>query len=145
MIAASGRSELEITASADGERQAAMWLERECEARGVPPDQAYRIDTCLSETLANVFVHGGTTEPVRIFLECHLDGRQPRVVLSISDRGREFNPLAETIKPRPMSLDEAEPGGLGLVMIRKFSDEQHYAYSDAQNHLTLVFRWKSPE
>lgn len=136
--------ELEIAASAEGAREAALWLARECGRLQVPPDQVYRIDTCMSEALANVIAHGGErgrTAPVRLVLSAGFGGGQAEAVLSISDHGVAFDPMAAAIKPRPASLDDAMPGGLGLTMIRKFSDAQHYTYADAQNHLTLSFRW----
>jgi len=143
-VSPSGRRELDIAASGEGAREAALWLARECEALQIPDDQIYRIDTCMSEALANVISHGGEgglKAPVRLVLSAGFDGEEAEAVLSISDHGVAFDPIAAAIKPRAHSLDDAVPGGLGLTMIRKFSDAQHYVHADAQNHLTLSFRW----
>ena len=145
-VSPAGRCELEIVASAEGAREAVLWLAHECGRLQVPPDQVYRIDTCMSEALANVIAHGGEsgrTVPVRLALSAGFDSGQAEAVLSISDHGAAFDPMAAAIKPRPASLDDAVPGGLGLAMIREFSDAQRYAYADAQNHLTLSFRWST--
>jgi anti-sigma regulatory factor (Ser/Thr protein kinase) len=138
------RRRLDVAASATGAREAAEWLARECDKLRVPPDQVYRVDTCMSEALANVIAHGGEkglAAPVGLVLSVGFENGQAEAVLSISDHGVAFDSVAAVSKPRPVSLDDAVPGGLGLTMIREFSDTQHYAYGDAQNHLTLSFRW----
>ena len=43
---------------------------------------------------------------------------------------------------RPKTLDEATPGGLGLVMLRRCSDWICYRYEEGRNHLTFGARWK---
>ena len=42
---------------------------------------------------------------------------------------------------RPLSLEEATPGGLGLLMMRKFSDDLTYERSGGRNHLSIIVRW----
>ena len=63
--------------------------------------------------------------------------------LSVADAGVAFDP--STYPPeqtaRPASLAEATPGGLGLLMIRSFSDDLSYRRSEGSNHLTITVSW----
>ena len=55
-------------------------------------------------------------------------------------RGVAFDPSTPP-EPRPASLAEAKPGGLGLLMIRNFSDDVSYRRSEGRNHLTITVSW----
>lgn len=131
-------------ANADGARQASEWLERNCSERGLPSDQLFRLDTCLTEAFANIIDHGGDGAlacPVELSLDTGTFAQSNRAILSISDTGRPFDPLTHATKPLAATLEEAMPGGLGLTMIRKFSDNLAYAYQDGRNHLTVIVEW----
>ena len=133
-----------VAADAAGAGAASAWLAQVCAGHGVPPDQVYRLDTCLTEALANVIAHGGEgalAAPVVLTLFLEEAGSECCAVLEIADGGRPFDPLAHRAAPRAATLDEATPGGLGLTMIRSASDRQDYAYRDGQNRLTLRFCW----
>jgi anti-sigma regulatory factor (Ser/Thr protein kinase) len=41
----------------------------------------------------------------------------------------------------PLTLDDAEPGGLGLLMIRNLSDSLSYWYDNGHNELSFGVRW----
>jgi anti-sigma regulatory factor (Ser/Thr protein kinase) len=135
---------LAVAADASGAGAASSWLAQACADRGVPAEQVYRLDTCLTEALANVISHGGEdalAAPVVVTLFLGEAGNEFRAVLEIADRGRPFDPLAQQAAPQAATLEEATPGGLGLSMIRSFSDSQDYAWRDGQNRLTLGFCW----
>jgi anti-sigma regulatory factor (Ser/Thr protein kinase) len=52
-----------------------------------------------------------------------------------------FDPSSFVAVPRPASLVDATPGGLGLLLIRNFSDELSYNHSQGRNHLTITVSW----
>ena len=106
-----------------------------------------RLVICLNEVLANVMAHGGQTAlsvPIRLRLEISLDQDASKAGVTVADAGTPFNPLSVAKKILPKTLDEATPGGLGLVMIHRFSDWLDYRYEDGHNHLTFGMRWTLP-
>src|SRR4030095_13866090 len=105
-------------------RRASGWLESAAIAQNVPLEQIVRLDHCLDEALANVIRHGG---PTALSAPVHLQfgvRRRPGACtaeLSLSDAGVAFDPSTFlAIPPRPASLVDATPGGLGLLLIRNF-------------------------
>ncbi len=137
-------AELSIPADSGEVRRASAWLEMACLERSVPPDEIGRLDLCLNEALANVISHGGAPAqlfPIRLHLDVHRNQISSEAIVTISDSGTPFNPLAVRPKPAPKSLAEAEPGGLGILMIRKLSDNQSYRYSNGSNQLIFSVRW----
>lgn len=127
-------------------RRASAWLEtagRECK---VPAEHILRLDLCLNEALANVIGYGGLdalSSPIRLSLSAQGGIDSGVATLTVTDAGVPFDPLAYQPKPMPMSLDEVEPGGLGILMMRDAADVVAYRYSEGCNQLTFEVRWPS--
>jgi len=136
-----------INADAEGARSASAWLEAAAIEKGVPREQISRLDQCLSEALANIIAHGGPAaraSPVRLRLEARREPGSCQAAVAVSDSGVAFDPLAYERKPGPQTLADTEPGGLGLVMMRGFSDNMRYRYSEGRNQLTFWVFWSGP-
>ena len=107
-----------------------------------------RLDHCLDEALANVIRHGGPNalaSPVHLQFRVRRGAGACTAELSVSDAGLAFDPSAHTIAaPHPASLVDATPGGLGLLLIRNFSDDLSYRHTDGRNHLTITVSWVEP-
>lgn len=100
----------------------------------------------LNEVLENIILHGGAnalSSPVELELDVVADANGGKAGVTVSDAGIAFNPLSVAEKLLPKTLDEAAPGGLGLVMIRRFSDRLEYRHDAGRNHLTFGIRWKA--
>jgi anti-sigma regulatory factor (Ser/Thr protein kinase) len=139
---------LTIRADMRDARRASGWLECAALAENVPLEQVVRLDHCLDEALANVIRHGGPTalsSPVHLQLSVRRGGGACTAELSISDGGAAFDPSAQNaVAPYPSSLADAIPGGLGLLMIRNFSDDLSYRHSEGRNQLTITVGWEEP-
>jgi len=132
---------LSIQATASEVRRASEWLAQRGSEHGVPQEQIGRLDLCLNEALANVIAHaysGSEQKPIALMLEV-CDSAQAAV--TVTDEGPAFDVTSAPLPDRPQSLAEAEPGGLGLMMIRSFSDEVAYRRVDEKNELTFRVRW----
>ena len=124
--------------------QASTWLREAGSARGVPEEPLSRLDLCMTEALANIIEHGGAgipASPIHLRLDVRRGGSGGEATVTVSDAGVRYDPLAAPLAPRPRTLAEAEPGGLGLIMLRRFADTLAYAYSEGRNHLTIRVRW----
>ena len=128
--------------------RASIWLDEAGSARGIPAETLSRLDVCVTEAVANAIDHGGAGSggsPICLRLDVHRSGNGGEAVVTVSDAGSAFDPLAAQPKARPRLLAEAEPGGLGLTMLRRFADALDYSYSGGRNHLTIRVRWKQKE
>ncbi len=137
-------------------RRCSDWLHASCQRLDVPAASTGKLDLCLNEVLANLIDHGGarvSSCPVQLTLE-RADGDDSDdeggnagglATLTISDAGPPFDPLSFSHRPLPRSLQEAEPGGLGLLLVNRFMDECSYRREGDMNVLKLGIRWlKSP-
>jgi len=140
-------AELSIRADAAEARRASIWLEKTGVECGVPAEQLGRLDHCLDEALANVIAYGGASaRSSAIFLQFRVrrDPRGCEATVTVSDAGTAFDPLAVRLEPRPQTLAETEPGGLGLILMRNFADRLSYRHSEGRNHLTFTVHWRGP-
>jgi len=136
--------ELTIRADAAEVRPASEWLARACEARGVPERQTLRLDLCLNEALANVIAHGGDqarASPVVLRIDVSTEPAGQQACITLLDSGPAFDMTAAEPGALPMSLADADPGGLGLTMIRNLSDSLSYRRLDGRNELVFGVRW----
>jgi anti-sigma regulatory factor (Ser/Thr protein kinase) len=126
-------------------RLASEWLARDGLAHGVPEADLGRLDLCLNEALANVLAHGAGSaaeQSIRLLLRVH--SQQPAVgeaSVTVLDAGPAFDPTTAVLKAQASSLTDATPGGLGLLMMRKFSDALTYHRENERNVLTVTVRW----
>ena len=128
---------LAINADRSEVRAAADWLHEVTHQHEVPQNKAIALDQCLDEVLMNIVMHGGTSatnSPVNLSFEL----TQKEAAITVSDSGKPVDPVNAPPKPRPMSLDEAEPGGLGLSIIKGLSNHLNYEFKDGRNVLTFA-------
>jgi anti-sigma regulatory factor (Ser/Thr protein kinase) len=93
----------------------------------------------LTEAVTNVIQHnseGGEDQEIRVILEQAGD----EIRVEVRDGGRPFDPLKQPGVIFPRTLDEASQGGLGIHLIRSYSDECGYRHEGDENVLTLVIR-----
>ena len=61
--------------------------------------------------------------------------------LTLLYEGVAFDPSGHEPASRPSNLAEAQLGGLGLLMLRKFSDAIDYERSAGRNELRISVNW----
>jgi anti-sigma regulatory factor (Ser/Thr protein kinase) len=103
-----------------------------------PSEQAlFNIELILEESLMNVIWHAFSDQAEhRIDLLVQVDPQQ--IVLRFEDDGMAFDPLQASEPVLPTSLDDAVPGGLGLMLVRKFAKSVAYERSGDRNRLTIA-------
>ncbi|WP_426959805.1 ATP-binding protein [Muricoccus radiodurans] len=124
----------------DGLAEAQARIAAHLTALGASVPMLNRVALVVEEVVLNVGNHGHDTpgpHPVDIALAQDAEG----ITLLIEDRARLFNPVSAALPERPTRLEEAEPGGLGLMLVRQMADElRHDAREGGGNRLTVRLR-----
>ncbi len=113
-------------------------------AWAIPDDVLLRVDLCLNEVIANCVTHGGPEvirEALGIELSLASSHDQTVVTLSVADSGRPFDPTSAAPRARALSLADATPGGLGLVMMRENASRLAYRRTGVRNHIDILFQF----
>jgi serine/threonine-protein kinase RsbW len=91
----------------------------------------------LEEVVTNIIKYGyDDLEEHQI--EITLQLTDSRLRLLTVDDGHEFNPLDHPQPDLAKSLDDREPGGLGIFFLSKLFDNIQYRRENGRNSLTLV-------
>ncbi len=104
----------------------------------LPSRLIYRLELVLEESVMNRVWHAHP-EGGQHWFDFELQILPAAIQMRFIDDGRPFDPLSRPEPPRPQSLDEARPGGLGLLLTRKSVSSAVYERTADQNVLTLSF------
>jgi serine/threonine-protein kinase RsbW len=108
------------------------WVDGRVEALDLNEPQAYALRLCIDELAGNVLMHSGA-QALRVTVGA------PPLILLIEDDGPEFDPGRVADPALPASLDEARPGGLGLMLARRWSRGMDYARVEGWNRVSVAF------
>lgn len=77
-------------------------------------------------------------EPGEVELTCRIGPEE--INITIRDWGRPFNPLETRPPDLNLDLEDRPIGGLGIFLMKKFSDRLEYRREEGANVLTIVKR-----
>jgi anti-sigma regulatory factor (Ser/Thr protein kinase) len=113
------------------------WMNRFARERGLAREHAYGLDLAVAEALTNIMSYAYRDDAQHdIIVELRTQPDQIRV--QIEDDGVPFDPLNLPVQEQPRSLEEAQPTGRGIPLMRSFMSELHYLRRDDRNVLTMV-------
>lgn len=123
-----------VPATPDGLREAVLALEGFCAAEALPAQVAWRLRVALDEVLSNIVRHGNGA---RVEVRFRRDADVAEMV--VADDGAPFDPLAWPAPDLRSSLEERQPGGLGIALLRGLIEEIRYVREE-RNVLTMRTR-----
>ena len=97
-----------------------------------------RLELAVEEALVNVFNHAydeQTRADGAVF--CEVATQTDGLTVEIVDQGPPFDPLARPDPDTALEIDQRQPGGLGILLIKTLVDEARYRREDGRNVLTL--------
>ena len=106
--------------------------------QGFGQEKISRMELAAEEALVNVFHYAYPEQPGDVEMICRLQGK--RLAIEIIDSGIPFDAPA---MPVPEVIDgdhEREPGGLGILLMKKVMDEVRYRREKDRNILTLIIQ-----
>ena len=90
----------------------------------------------LDELLTNIVSHGFSGSGHDLIL-LEFDIVDEKLQIRITDGGTPFNPFDKPDPDLDLPLEQRQPGGLGIYLVKKYMDECSYEYRDEQNIVTL--------
>jgi len=104
---------------------------------GFSKKRILNIELVVEEALANICHHAYAGAIGDMEITCRTDSYR-RLVINIVDAGRPFNMLSVAEPDLTTDISRRQPGGLGVMLIRRMADDIHYLRRDDKNILTLV-------
>ena len=110
-------------------------------ALAIPAERHGLVALVVEEAFVNLCRHAyrGRTGGV---VAIRISGSAGELAVELRDSGPAFDPIAEAPRPRlDAAVDERRPGGLGVELMRRLTDELRYRREGEENVLTMIFRW----
>ena len=129
--------ELEIEARVENLEVVQNFIGERLEKADCPMKTQMQIDVAVEEIFVNIasYAYAPMTGIAKIRVEIAED--PTTAVISFSDRGTPYDPLAKRDPDIHATADERSIGGLGIFMTKKMMDEVKYEYRDGENVLIL--------
>ena len=125
---------LRFGATLAGLEQGAGALRSVLDTQQVTADPRFKVELAFEEVVANIVKHGHPTDDVEVAIRFDDD----EIVLTFEDDGVPFDPLARPDPILPSSIDEAEVGGLGLVLLKRMMTRIAYERTPRDRNLLTV-------
>lgn len=113
------------------------FVEEKLEPMDCPYKVVLQLGMVIDEVYSNIVRYGykNTQGPVTVTLE---ECQGPHgVILSFVDEGIPYNPVIKEDPDVTLSAEERQIGGLGIFMVKKFTDDMTYEYKNDKNVLKI--------
>ena len=120
-------------------------LDRYLRDGSLPETVRSRLLVVAEEILINI-VHYGCCDETSDTIEVKVDQENTAVHMEFIDSGKPFNPLKEVGRATAGQLvDNKEPGGFGIHLVRELTDYQEYTRKADRNHFRITKHISRPE
>jgi serine phosphatase RsbU (regulator of sigma subunit)/anti-sigma regulatory factor (Ser/Thr protein kinase) len=116
--------------------EAASWLDATAAEAGIPEPAAFAMQVCLEELFSNSVRHGSRIPGL---VEVEIEAAPDRARMIIEDEGPAFDITQAPALKASVSLEDVEPGGLGIVLIKGFANGLTYQRAGGRNRVTAEF------
>ena len=113
------------------------WVEERCREAGVPGELIFKFVLAIEEAATNIVSYAFTGMPAPHRLRVRLDIDGERCVAELTDNGHPFDPSAAPPPDLAGSIDERDPGGLGIHLLRQMADRVEYRREGGENRLRI--------
>jgi len=126
-------------------RAAAAWLRSL--PTGLSATRLADAELCLDELVTNIVRYAWTpaADPDSHSITVAVDRTPSELEIVVQDDGRPFDPTAAVLPPIARTLEEASPGGRGLLLVRSIASRLNYERRDGVNRLILAFPIEATE
>ena len=110
------------------------WTEATLQSLALAPRQAYALELCLEEVVANILLHGqlpGRAVQTRVSIKIN------PLRLIVEDDGPGFDPTLQPETEMAADLESAGIGGRGLALVRRFSVALGYRREAGWNRVEI--------
>ena len=124
-----------ITAHIDCLSDVMEFVEGEMHGANIDKTKQTNIQIAVEEIFVNIAGYAYLSGEGDVTVSISVDPE--KISLEFSDCGEHYNPLAKEDPDISLSVEDREPGGLGIFMIKQLMDEIKYEHRDGHNILTV--------
>jgi serine/threonine-protein kinase RsbW len=127
---------LELQATPEEVMRAVEALEAYGGETGIPAKVLFGLTLALEECASNIVNHALRRDPARTF-QVDFTHTGDEFTIELRDSGPSFDPTLAAAGDG-VADDDEPPGGWGIFLVRRYTDEIHYTRQAGENVLRLV-------
>lgn len=112
-------------------------VRRMAEVAGVTGAQIARLELAVEEALVNVVSHAYAGRTPAGTVQCRAAIQPEGLRVEIVDEGPPFDPLVQPDPDTTLALEQRQPGGLGILLIKSLASEVAYRREGDRNVLRI--------
>ena len=105
---------------------------------GCPAKSRMEIDLASEEIFVNIAQYSYVQGMGDVTIRIGISEDHSQVSITFIDSGIPYDPLTRDDPDVTLPVEERKIGGLGIFLIKKYSDDVRYKFADGRNHLTIV-------
>jgi anti-sigma regulatory factor (Ser/Thr protein kinase) len=107
-----------------------------CQQHSISEETVYEVNLIVDEVVSNIIRHGFNDDKEHT-IKFGLSLENDDLVMKVEDEGLHFNPLI--IPPPDISrpMQERQPGGLGIFIVKKLTHDVQYRREGGRNFLVM--------
>jgi serine/threonine-protein kinase RsbW len=113
------------------------FIGQELESFPYNPKALLRLELAVEEAFVNIASYAYQPDNGEITVGMGIDEEPLQVTVQLIDSGIRFNPLENEDPDVSTGIEQKQPGGLGIFLIKKNVDQVQYQYQEGKNMLTL--------
>ena len=129
---------IKLPAEIERIEEATEFVSEILDSAGCPEKIKMQMSIALDELMSNVARYAYAPETGEITLIVDVLEKPKRMVLTLTDSGKPYNPLEKEDPDITLSASERQIGGLGIFIVKKYMDDMTYEYKDGQNVVTIT-------
>jgi len=129
--------DMNVAPDASGIPPLMEWVERHCQHAGMAGELTFKLMLAIEEAATNVVSYAFAEVPTPHRFRVRLDIDDKRCAAEFVDNGRPFDPSAAPPPDLAKPLEEREPGGLGIHLLRNMADHIEYRRENGENRLRI--------
>ena len=107
---------------------------------GLAAARVMNLELAAEEALVNICNHAYAKSSAVGSALCQVTLTASAVRVELMDSGAAYNPLARLDPDTTLTLEQRQPGGLGILMVKQLSDAVSYRRELGQNVLVIEMR-----
>lgn len=118
-----------------------------CRRERIDDTTCHDLRLIVEEACVNVMHHAypaGRPGPLALEARIVRDGGPHRIVFTLEDQGRPFDPLSVAPADTGAGVEARAPGGLGVHLIRQLSYRQHYQHHPLRGNVFTIEKHLAP-
>lgn len=115
------------------------WTQKISDRLQISSRCTFRLDLVLTEAVTNI-IENAYCDDRQHDIKVSLEYEKKTIRVQLKDDGLPFNPLDRPELVLPTRLEEAQEGGLGIHLIRNYTDRCDYQREGSENVLILLIQ-----